>query len=194
MIPKGLFTQIAMVILAVAIIVTYVKPAFTEIGAVQDNIEVYQAERDKVISVNAKLADLQSRLMSISNEDKRKLLTYMPDSVDVIAVPRDLTIISNEAGVLYKNSTFLGSDEKVKDQSDDAAAGEVSPAKYDFSLAVEGTYSQIKKLFVLMEQNNYPLEVQSVTIKEIDGGFLSADLKISTYAYYEPVINNKINF
>jgi hypothetical protein len=192
MIPKGLFSQIGMIIVAVALIVTYVQPAFAKIGLVQDNIEVYREERKKVISVNSQLATLVSRLDSISNEDKRELLTYMPDSVDVIAVPRDLAIISNEAGVLYKNATFLG---LVDDSRELAEEPGVTPAlKYEFTLSVEGTYGQIKNLFKLMEQNNYPLEVQSFNIKQIFGGFLAADIKIATYGYREPVTSNTIDF
>ncbi len=42
MIPKGLFSQIAMMILSLAIIFTYVKPVFEEIGEVQDNIGPYK--------------------------------------------------------------------------------------------------------------------------------------------------------
>lgn len=192
MIPKGLFSQIGMIIVAVALIVTYVQPAFAKIGLVQDNIEIYREERKKVISVNSQLASLVSRLDSVSNEDKRELLTYLPDVVDVIAVPRDLAIISNEAGVLYKNATLLG----MVDDTNELEIGAVftPPQKYEFTLSVEGTYSQIKGLFRLMEQNNYPLEVQSFNIKQIFGGFLAADIKIATYAYREPVTTNTIDF
>lgn len=192
MIPKGLFTQIGMIIVAVSLIVTYVQPAFVKIGAVQDDIEIYREESKKVISVNSQLASLISRLDSISNDDKRQLLTYMPDAVDVIAVPRDLLLISNEAGVLYKDATFFGIDEESKKV--DIENNLHQPLKYLFTLSVEGTYSQIKNLFRLMEQNNYPLEVQSVNIKQIDGGFLAAEIEIATYSYQEQVTSNKINF
>lgn len=192
MIPKGLFTQIGMVILAVALIVTYVRPTFTEISEVQDSINVYKEEKKKVVTVNSQLANLTSRLETISNEDKRQLFNYMPDSIDTVSVPRDLAIISEEAGVLYKNALDQGATDKV---SNDLASGvNTPPIKHEFSLTVEGTYGQIKKLFTLMEQNQYPLEVQSVSIDQIDGGFLSASINIATYSYREHVTSKKITF
>ena len=47
MIPKGLFTQIGMIIVSVLIIITQINPIFAEIKAVQDSISVYQEERLK---------------------------------------------------------------------------------------------------------------------------------------------------
>lgn len=192
MIPKGLFTQIAMIIIAIAIIITYVQPAFGEIGGVQDNIEIYAKERMKVESVNMQLSSLLSKINSVSNEDRRQLLTYLPDVVDEIAVPRDLVLITREAGILYKSSSYVG----VSDVTNltDSEKELNLPKAYTFNLSVEGTYSQLKNLFNLMEQNNYPLEVHAISVKKIDGGFLQAEIELVTYSYQEQIIDNKIIF
>lgn len=192
MIPKGLFTQIGMVIVAVSIIITYVQPAFAKIGSVQDIIEVYSQERKKVESVNAKLSKLMSDIENVSNDDRRQLLTYLPDSVDEIAVPRDLVLITAEAGVLYKNSSFVGLDETLTPKSSGESIN--LPKAYSFTLSVEGTYDQLKNLFRLMEQNNYPLEVRSVEIDKIDGGFLGAEIQLITFSYQDQIMDNKIVF
>jgi len=189
MIPKGLFTQIGMLILSVVIIVTYVQPAFTKIGIVQDNIKNYIEERQKVESVNVKLTDLLNRISNVSNTDRSKLLRYLPDSVDEIAVQRDLVIVSNEAGVKYKDVNFVGVEE-IKNNRDLEASANL-PRAYTFSLSVEGSYEQIKNLFLLMEQNNYPLEVQGLGIKKSKEGFLMAEIQLATYSYKEPISNIK---
>jgi len=192
MIPKGLFTQVGMVIVAVSIIVTYVQPAFTKLGTVQDSIGVYQSEREQVASVNAQLDSLVSRLESVSNTDQRKLLIYLPDAIDEIAVQRDLLLISQEAGVLYKNSGYLGKTDKKNNQSADESG--TLPAAHSFALSVVGTYGQIKNLFRLIGQNHYPLEVYTVNIERLEGDYLSADIQLVTYTYQASVTNNKVIF
>lgn len=192
MIPKGLFTQIAMMILSVSIIITYVEPSFSEIGKVQDDIDVYLKERSKVESVNERLAVLVSSLNNVSNDDNRRLLTYMPDIVDEIAIPRDLSIISRQAGVLYKSANYVG---VIEDAAPvDIPGSIVLPKAHSFSLSVEGTYGQLKNLFRLMEQNNYQLEVRELSISQLDGGFLSAEMKLVAYSYQEAITNKQIVF
>lgn len=189
MIPKGLFTQIAMVVLSIAIIFTYVKPAFDEIRSVQDDIGVYQTEHSKIISVNDKLSTLVNQLESVSNEDQRRLSTYLPDTVDSIAVQRDLKFITSEAGVVYKNVSYE-SDATNKPARREVEESENAPQAHSFLLSVEGRYEQLKNLFELLEQNNYPLEIQTVEIEQAEGGFLTASIQIATYTYQSPLNNN----
>lgn len=181
MIPKGLFTQIAMVVLSLAIIFTYVEPAFSDIGDVQDNIGVYRTEREKVASVNSQLAGLVQQLESVSREDQRRLVRYMPDEVDPIAVPRDLAILAVEAGVLYKSAGFVGVESFSADPN--LETEETFPEVHNFSYSVEGTYGQLKDLLRLMELNDYSLEVRNLNIQKIEGDFLSASMQIATFSY-----------
>ncbi len=183
MIPKGLFTQIAMVILAGGIIFTYIKPEFTEISDVQDNIEVYKTEREKVSSVNLKLASLVATLDDISPDDQHRLFTYLPDTVDDIAILRDLLLISLESGVLYKDASYAGDSKKSKRSSNNRSSAELLPLKQEVTLSVEGTYSQLKNLFTLIEQNHYPLEVHAITVAQVDEEFLGATITLVTYSY-----------
>lgn len=192
MIPKGLFAQIAMVGLSIAIIVTYVQPAFSNIGEVQDDISVYQEEREKVVSVNSQLSSLLSRLESVSASDYRSLNTYLPNEVDPIAVPRDLALITFAAGVIYNNASFASAlDQNSRDDADNETQ---PPQAYMFNLSVEGTYPQLKNLFRLLEQNEYPLEVREVSIERSEGSFLSADISIVTYEYKAADSDNQIVF
>ena len=201
MIPKGLFAQIAMVVVSIAIIITYVEPAFSEIGEVQDNIAVYKTEREKVSKVNDQLNALLETQKSVSLVDQNKLLTYMPDAenIDTIAVPRDLALIALQAGVLYRNASYVGTaDVKKSPKSDEqsSAPGTLAelPKPYRFSFTVEGTYNQLKNLFRLLEQNHYPLEVTELSVQKIEGGFLNVDMQLTTYAYQAALSDNEIVF
>jgi len=179
MITKGLFIQILMLVTSVAIVITFIQPKFTEITEVQDNIATYQQKRTEVLSVNSKLASLTSRLEGVSSNDQRRLFDYLPDKVDSISVIRDLYLISNQAGVFYKDANFAGEDKTIEESENPFG----NPVKHTFELSVEGNYNQIKKLLSLLESNNYPLEVHDLNIAKIEGGFLSANISLVTYAY-----------
>lgn len=188
MMPKGLVTQLGMVAVSIGIVITYIQPAFGEVEDIQNNIATYKTERDKVVTVNSRLSELMSDMGSVSNDDQRRLLTYMPDSIDEIAVSRDLLLITLQAGILYKDVKYGGlGDRKGKKGSQ---AAEVSSQPHVFMLSVEGTYEQLKNLFRLLEQNNYPLEVQEVSIGKLEGGFLSAEIRLVTYAFKSDITND----
>tara|TARA_B100000508_G_scaffold141011_1_gene145035 strand:+ start:2047 stop:2634 length:588 start_codon:yes stop_codon:yes gene_type:complete len=195
MIPKGLFTQIAMIILSVGILIFYVQPAFSEIGKVQDKIGVYQTERKKVVEVNSRLDMLNIDLESVSREDQLRLVRYLPDSVDPISVSRDLALITLAAGVLYQDVSYGGlATAKQKQQNSTDGSGKEMPIAHSFTLGVEGAYPQIKTLFRLIEQNDYPLEVHGVDLKQNDGGFLTVSLQIVTYEFKEEIADKEIIF
>lgn len=183
MIPNGLLTQIGMLIVSVAIIFTYIQPSFAEVEQTQNEIVTYQEERQKVVAVNSRLSSLVSQVDNVPNDDRRRLLAYMPDKVDKLNISRDLLLITQEAGVLYRNVGYEEAPKNATRQNTAAAADATQPIPHQFTLSVEGTYSQLKGLFALLEQNHYPLEVQEVSIQKIDGGFLSADITLTTYAF-----------
>lgn len=191
---KNLFIQVVMVAISVGIIITFVKPTFSEIGDLQDDIVVYQTEQKKVSGVNARLQSLVDVLNSVPADDKKRLLAYMPDHVDTISVIRDLSLIANEAGVVYVAAESTGENVAGDNQVEVTETQLIQPKKYTFSLRIEGTYNQVKNLFALLEQNNYPIEVQSLAVQKKDGGFLETDINLSVYAHQDRVPNEEIVF
>lgn len=199
MIPYGLFSQILFLLLSVALVLTYIKPTFSEIDATQDKIETYAQEIDKVSLVNSKLANLMTAYNNISQSDRLKLLAYMPDEVDTIAVPRDLFAIATQAGVIIRKIEYEG---PVKGENSDAssdlllfdpAAAPVETVTsndseaHGFVLSFEGSYAQVKMVLAMLEENAYPLEVHKMNVTKSEGGFLTVDMDIITYDRTSPV-------
>lgn len=201
MIPKGLFSQIALIIISIGIIFTYIKPAFSSISETQNKIAGYQTEHGKVLEVNNELDRQLATVESVSTTDYRRLLTYMPDTVDFISVLRDLKFISEEAGVVLMD--VAGGEAVIEDKKSAASyfaeTGNPNESEiqddashaYLFTLSVQGSYQQIKDLLNIMELNDYPLQVNSLSITTVDGGFLEANFEIVTYSFLEsdPLIN-----
>jgi hypothetical protein len=180
MIPKGLFSQVALIVLSVMIIFTYIKPSLLTTKTIQDKITLYQEQQLKVSSVNEKLSKLKQSVDAVNESDKHRLLTYMPNTVDTIAVPRDLTFITAQTGVVVNDIKYAGAQKSVISDPENVSPEGV-PDLHIFTLEVQGSYSQIKQLLTLLEQNEYPLEVHELHMSKKDGGFLLATMKIYTY-------------
>lgn len=190
MIPSGLFTQIALIALSVGIIFTYIEPAFQEISQSQEQISVYQLERGKVAAVNSSLEQKLGIIESVFQTDREKLLSYMPDLVDPLVVMRDLQTMSEGAGLIISDIVDGGSVEDTEQIVDiygtydpyALASSQKGPYAYSFSLSVEGSYGQIKRLIETLEKNNYPLEIQSLGMQAADGGFIAAEMILYSYS------------
>lgn len=180
MIPKGLFSQIALILLSVLVIFTYVKPALLVTKSIEDKITLYQEQQQKVTNVNKKLAHLKDSVANVASADKLHLLTYMPNTIDTIAVPRDISFITDEAGVIIKDIKYVGAHKAAIGVVADPSLQD-APDAHIFSLVVDGSYSQIKQTLAYFEENEYPLEVHDLVIAKQEGGFLEATMTVYTY-------------
>ncbi len=180
MVFNSLFFQLLLAGLAVAITITYVQPTFAKIGVVQDSISQYQVEREKITEVNKRLSELINKVNSISATDQRALLVYMPETLDDIAVSRDIYNISTVAGVFLNDIKYSRDTNQIT--SGVVNESKLLPIKHMFSTNVSGTYDEIKSFLLLLEQNNYPLEVHNLTISSSEDGTLSTEIQIVTYS------------
>lgn len=186
--PTGLFSQIALVVLSFGVIFTYIKPVLSEVGALQDTVTIYQTERQKVSEVNKKLESVANAVNAISADDQRRLLTYIPDQVDTVAVPRDLSSIAQATGVILTQIKYEGTDKEAASEFVDpssipgaGAGSNAKPEAHEFSFEFEASYEQIKAVLRAIEKNAYPLEVKEMLIEKTDGGFLNVTMKLTTY-------------
>ena len=182
MLPKGLFSQIAVSLLSVLVIFTYIKPALLETKSIQDKITLYEEQQQKVSTVNNKLTTLKSTIDGIDEADKHRLLTYMPNSVDTIAVPRDLSFMVEKAGLILEDVKYTGTQKLPVAGETAGASSDNDPRISIFTLSVAGSYGQVKQLLSFLEQNEYPLEVHDLRITKGEGGFLDVSIEIYTYS------------
>ena len=179
--PLGLISQIIAIGISVAIVLLYVQPTFIDTGLLQNDIQQYADERERVTETNATLASRVSELEAVSVANRTRLITYMPNFLDEVAVLRDLEIITELAGVKYTNIDYNGASIDISEEA--RMQTEVRGATaHGFNVAVEGTYARIKDFLSLLEQNQYPLQVQVLSIGALEGGFLRAETTLATYA------------
>ncbi len=198
--PTGLFSQLALIVLSLGIIFTYIQPTLDGVKSTQNTIGIYKTEREKVANVNAKLDRVSATLNSINADDQRRLLTYMPDAVDTVAVPRDVKAIADKAGVILTQIKYAGPKETTSnsayvDPSLLAVAPDTSKESeaHFFTVDFEASYEQLKQVLADLERNAYPLEVHQLTVEKTEGGFLSVTLKIVTYDRIVPTLQDVSN-
>jgi len=202
MIPRGLFTQIGMLLLAGGIFFTYLQPSFSAITATQDDIALIRMEQSKVTEVNTLLRTHQDKIDQISAVDVTRLTTYLPSRVDMVAVQRDLTFIAREAGVRL---TSLSADVKSAQPSRAGAAVANTVAQMRQERSVQlgfiAEYQTVKRFLELLERNHYPLHVRAITIVSavdtpsgavaavpVGVGSLAVDMTLVTYEFTGPQI------
>jgi hypothetical protein len=182
----GLFSQIGAVLGAGVIGFYYVEPTITEIGVIQTDIAELQVERNKIAEINNTLNQKIATFESISRVNKEKLAVYMPRLIDDINVLRDITFIMSEAGVVNTGLAYDGAPNAntsvlSEDDGGSAAFGDQQPTKHSFTVAIEGSYTNIKEFLSLLEQNEYPLEVHELSLQADEFGDISASMILVTY-------------
>lgn len=172
---NSFFTQIVMTVIAIGVLFFYVHPTFTNIGKIQESVVLYQGEIEKVTDVNKKLANLTQILDEIQYKDILSLNTYLPDSVDHMAVSADILNMAVESDVFLES---IKSNEGVS-----SALPTESTVKHIFVLGITGTYINIKSFLSRLEENNYPLEAHDFTISASETDLMKANLNVVTYSF-----------
>ncbi|MFM2424164.1 MAG: hypothetical protein RLZZ70_555, partial [Candidatus Parcubacteria bacterium] len=178
---NSLFIQIGMITLAGCIVFLYVMPTVETINATKNKTAQYQVELDRVTGVNSLLDSHIEKIDSIANAQKNALNDYLPNSVDEIAVLRDIEAIVAESGskVLALDFADVPSDASL---IEDGVEVESDLVPHTFSLGVTGSYQDIKNLFSLLETNKYQLYVETVELTPNEGDSVSATIKLVVYS------------
>jgi hypothetical protein len=183
MIFNSFFTQILMAAIALGVIFTYVQPTFSKIGTLQEAILQYQEESSKVTQVTGGLNTLVNKVNNIPASDLKALLIYIPDSIDHVAISRDILAISLLSGAYLEGVEYSGILAKNRATEEDDSRTKVEMVEHTFSVNLVGSYEQTKSFLLMLEQNNYPLEVHDLKMTSTETGIINSDISIVTYSH-----------
>lgn len=188
---NSLFLQLVTIGVAIAIGLSYIKPTFAEIETMHGEIVRTQEELGRVKAVNAKLSEVHAKLTAVPQSHRIALFTYLPDTVDEIRVMKELAEIARRGEVEVTELAAVELNERAQASArrqpqtstpQDMPTGPVSDPSL-FNLSFIASYEQMKETLALMEKNNYPLKIKSMTAKPTEAGLLDVSLEIETYAY-----------
>lgn len=190
----SLFSQILMIAVAVAIILMYIQPKVKEIRQAQDLTTSYELETSNVSQVNESLKAKIAAIEAINSSDVQALVNFMPDSVDEIAVMKDLSIILDRESITDYDLSYEGfAAESEQQESEEGVMAEASKVvEHAFSLGFTANYQQMKSLLGLLETNNYLLQVSNLNVTAAEDGLLTIKMNISTFARKGMVPNQDV--
>jgi hypothetical protein len=174
----SLFSQIGMIVVAVTMLFTYIKPTYTNIQTTRDAIQTYTVEANKVKSVDDLLAAQTAKVDAISAADMTALKRYMPDEVDEVAVMKDIQAIFNALAIPLTSLT--ASVVKTVPPSDAETVDPLSP--HSFTVVSSMSYEELKTLLRVLEVNNYLLQVDSLVATPAASGLIGVSIVLTTYS------------
>lgn len=164
--------QVLLIIIAIVIIVTAIKPKLAEVQFNQNEIAQYLNALEKASLYNQNLQELLNRASGISPSDKAALDRFLPETLDATMVSRDIKNIVDRNGMLLLEIETKQSDAATVastggDVSEDGfIRGEAleSEARQDlnavrFVVETIGSYKQMKSMLEDFERNSYPLRL-----------------------------------
>ena len=178
-----LISQIVLVIAAVLIVFTYVRPTFSAIKHTQDETYQYTDAVQKATEYNQKLATLIQKQNSFSAANLQALQTYLPNSVDSMSVVSDLNTIAQMSGIKITEAekqplTNTSQNARRKAASGTATSSSPQLKPIEFAVTLHGTYDSFKQFMSLIAKNDYPLVPVDVSV----GKFTTAGQQSSVIA------------
>jgi len=196
--------QILLIILAIVIVITVIKPKFTEIQFNQNEIVGYKEALAKAGQYNQLLAELLNQANNIPASSIEALEQYLPTSHDPVEVARDIEniIASNGLLLVEVEDSDLGAvtiinegDSSISRNASgsnnnygnsNSTLGIAAPSGLvarQFEVNAIGNYDQIKAALKDFEKNSYPLrlirlEFQSETLSSLN----KYQIVLETYA------------
>lgn len=184
MIVNSLITQLATFGLSLVIVFTFIMPTLEQIQAHQVELDKLQTEAKNVDSVKVLLDQLVQKRNSVSDNDRRRLNTYLPTTIDEVKVLRDLEYLASTQGQNFRLTSIQASQGSNANRSDSGQANSTESDRraHGFSLGFITTFEQLRSFLSVIERNNYPLDIQDIKVSTTEGGFLNVDLSLVTYS------------
>jgi hypothetical protein len=179
-----------MIVVAGAIGYLYIFPTIGKIRDNQDTAVVFSREVAQVSGVNSQLQQKLTAINNIPIENKQRLMTYMPDSLDDVTFMRTMESILFSAGIEPATLQFgSGSNNEEKGQSSTADSSEETivtstekTIQSTVSVSFETDESSLYNFFDAVEQSSVPFVLKETTLTQSESGQVSAELVYAVHA------------
>jgi len=175
---NSLFMQLGMIAVAAAIFYLYVSPTVAAIRVDQDAVVQYQAEFDKVQSVNAQLASDVATVQAVALDDKTRLERYLATSLDEVEVMKELVKLLSSQNLTPTSLAYTGPSEVIRVATMSPSFGLIP---HEFTFGVELSYDKIKALLAAIESSDYQLEISALAVTPVDTKIVTAEFTLVRY-------------
>ncbi len=173
-----IITPILLVVVAIGLFFSYLKPAFSNLRASQGRLEAIEKTINESDGLLKNYQDLRTRLSTISQEDKKNLYKILPEVMDPVRMIIDLDNLATKNGLKItsfelpeirseferkngnstKKQTSTGSGESASDPVGKGVLG----------IECEGKYEQFKLFMSEIEQSMALMDVVNLYMQGVD--------------------------
>lgn len=201
--------QILLLTIAVVIAFGVIKPKFESINTTQNEIVSYKDAIENIGRYNQLLQTLLNQYSALSASDKEALMRYLPESIDVAAVSRDIANIVDRNNLLLLEIDFdqltpvtatnptegavvdpyLVESTGIDESGQPIGNSDLANLYYQrFNVTAVGSYDQMKKMLKDFESNNYPLRLVAFdfSVEDAKSDLIQYTLTLETYALPAP--------
>ena len=186
--------QIFLIIVAVIIVFTVIKPEFEKIQDTQNSVAEINDAIKKADPYLESLKDKIGKAESFPQSDLVSLNRFIPETVDTVKVARDIEVIIAESGLLLQN-VKIGDGIPVnvvngQARNRSANTGDTEDSgltkglqSYVFTIDAIGSYERMKIMLEALERNAYPLQLTKFEFASENGSILhSFKLELRTFS------------
>jgi hypothetical protein len=183
-------TPVLSLLIAVLLFFFFTQPAFTEVSALQAEIDEYQDAAESYVEFSKILEEKLNVKQNRAAIESERLDRLVPDAIDDTRLLVDLEAMAESHNMLFGNIAVEGGDAELLSSKEteggefvETGSGELSAT--DISFDVIGTYEQFKDFLRDIEQSLTVLEVVGITFSATDGDFQQFSVTVRTYALPE---------
>jgi hypothetical protein len=185
-------TATILIILAVGIYGTYTRGVWTEVTAIKATNDTYASAIDNAEKLISKRDQVLKSYNNISSDDRDRIDSMIPNTVDNIRLIIDLNSIALQHGFSLKNITAVtdtsssasGKGSQVVPSNANASSLSISIPTLDtvtVSFSASAPYNQFISFLQDMESSLRIMDITHLTVSANDTGTYDYSVQLSTY-------------
>jgi hypothetical protein len=182
----GRIFPVVILLIAAGIFFSYVHPTYTEdIAKLRTTIQGY----DKALSAAKIFGEKQAALLAeqnaISEEDRSRVESFLPDGVDNVQLIVDLNALASRSGLRLSNFDVDAPQEDEPTDSSSAGRlaveGEGPTESLDVTVNAVGTYPAFRSFLDNAEWSLRPMDLVSLTVGDSETGVYTYQMTFRIY-------------
>jgi len=168
------------ILISTSLLYAFAYPFWTEVSMKIDEKAKYQKTIEDVNMLNQKKDKLLSQIDQISVEDRERIDTFMPSSLDFVKLTSDINNVGSKYGIVIDKVNSIEKDKSVGNSIDEAQP----PKIYDtasVSFSFSSSYSNFVKFIGDLEKSLRILDVKTISINPKETGTYDFMLEMETY-------------
>jgi hypothetical protein len=198
-------TPIFAILIAIGLVLTYVRPTFLAVKATQNETKEYEEAIDIAKQLNQRLSELMSTRASFRSSDLDRLEVMVPDSLDEVSLVLDLDTLARTYDMLISEIAIQEIGGGQGERAASAALAEdgaevdvtVEPVEVpltksykatDISFTVSGTYEDFLAFLESAESSLMFLDVVKLEFDKAEEDLYAFKVTLRTYEFVSPEV------